>query len=183
MAFFPMFISIEDKPCLVVGGGRVALRKAKGLLDFGARVTLVAETVCEQATETLFEQSASGICSLHNVGATEETGLHNSKSIEIRLRSFRQEDLQEQEWALVVVATDDRQVNSGISASCNKMGIPVNVADCREECTFYFPAYCKEGDTVLGISTSGRSPSLAKRLREKAEENLPQWLNEQKNRG
>ena len=154
MAFFPMFISIEDKPCLVVGGGRVALRKAKGLLDFGAKVTLVAETV----------------------------GLHKLENIQIHQRCFREEDLQEQEWALVVAATDDRQVNSKISAYCHKAGIPVNVADCREECSFYFPAYCKEGDTVVGISTSGRSPSLAKHLREKAEESLPQWLKEQESR-
>ena len=154
MAYFPMFISIEDKPCLVVGGGRVALRKAKGLLDFGAKVTLVAEMV----------------------------GLHKLENIQIHKRCFRESDLYEQEWALVVAATDDRQVNSKISAYCHKAGIPVNVADCREECTFYFPAYCKEGDTVLGISTSGRSPSLAKHLREKAEESLPQWLKEQESR-
>ena len=104
------------------------------------------------------------------------------ENIQIHQRCFREEDLQEQEWALVVAATDDRQVNSGISAICHNLGIPVNVADCREECTFYFPAYCKEGDTVLGISTSGRSPSLAKHLREKAEESLPQWLKEQESR-
>lgn len=179
MAYFPMFISIEDKPCLVVGGGRVALRKARGLLDFGARVTLVAETVCAQAEETLYAQAAPGIESLHNSDTADNSGLHKTEDIHICLRSFREDDLQEQEWALVVAATDDRQVNSGISAYCHKAGIPVNVADCREECTFYFPAYCKDGDTVFGISTSGRSPSLAKHLREKAEENLPQWLKEQ----
>lgn len=172
MAYFPMFISIEGKPCLVVGGGRVALRKARGLLDFGAKVTVVAETACVQVAKEAAEKKSS----------SEINGLHNSGSIRICLRSFRESDLHEQEWALVVAATDDRQVNSTISAVCHKMGIPVNVADCREECTFYFPAYCKEGDTVLGISTAGKSPSLAKKLREKAEESLPQWLEEQEER-
>lgn len=172
MAYFPMFISIEGKPCLVVGGGRVALRKARGLIDFGAKVTMVAETVCEQASEEAAVKNSS----------SEANGLHNSESIRICLRSFRKSDLHEQKWALVVAATDDRRVNSAISAYCHKAGIPVNVADCREECTFYFPAYCKEGDTVLGISTSGKSPSMAKHLREMAEESLPQWLEEQEER-
>lgn len=154
MAHFPMFISIEGKPCLVAGGKRVALRKAMGLLDFGARVTLVAEEVARK-------------------------DFHNMESLRIYERKFRESDLRAQEWALVVAATNDRQVNSMIGAWCRGMGVPVNVADCREECTFFFPAYCREENTVLGISTSGTSPALAKALRERAERILPQWLKEQ----
>ena len=134
MAYFPMFVSLENRACLIVGGGRVASRKCRGLLAFGAEVTMVA-------------------------------------------------DLAAQDWALVIAATNDRQVNQQVAAYCRKQGIPVNVADCREECDFFFPAYCVEGAVVAGIGTSGISPKMASAIRKRLESALPEWIAELEKEG
>ncbi len=153
MAYFPMFVSLEGRPCLIVGGGRVAFRKCDGLLAFGADVTMVAMSFARPAGSRSADQK------LHRIR-----------------RGFREEDLQAQPWAAVVAATDDRRVNNVIAAYCKEAGIPVNVADCREECSFFFPAWCLEGEIAVGVSTSGSSPRLASQLRRKLEAVLPQWI-------
>ncbi len=160
MAYFPMFVSLEHRPCLIVGGGRVAFRKCAGLLAFGADVTMVAESFRESAALS---------------GGAER--LHRLR------RSFREEDLRAADWAVVIAATDDRRVNGTIAACCRERGIPVNVADCRQECSFFFPAWCREGEIAVGVSTSGISPGTASLLRQKLEAALPGWLAEIRKEG
>lgn len=147
MACFPICIDIENKKCLVVGGGLVAERKIKQLIEFGAEVTVVAENVCQQV-RLLGEQGA----------------------VYIFLRSFEETDVDD--MCLVVAATDDMEVNRKVSYACNNRKIPVNVVDRKDLCSFYFPAIIKDEELVVSVSTGGTSPLLASELKEKLEELL-----------
>ena len=170
MTYFPMFVSIEGKQCLVVGGGAVAARKCRGLLTFGAEVTVISDRFMESK-------------SLHNMNPIKKEGLHNEclkkeSSLHKIERCFEDSDIVLKDWALVVAATDDRFVNARVAALCHERQIPVNVADCKEECTFFFPAYCAKEPVAVGVTTSGTSPRLAAALRRRIEAALPGWIGE-----
>lgn len=180
MTYFPMFVSIEGKPCLIVGGGAVAARKCRGLLAFGANVTMIAERFLydnslhhTEADRELMDASLHNICSTSDTPSGECCRSRCLRKIE---RRFQDGDLAAADWTLVVAATDDRTVNGRIAALCRERQIPVNVADCKEECTFFFPAYCREGEVAVGVTTSGTAPGLASALRARIEAALPDWL-------
>lgn len=164
MSHFPAFISIEGKECLVVGGGRVAFRKCKGLLAFGASVCVIAPELTE-AFELLKKEQDAG----------EVAG-----RLRYEKRKILKDDLLIRKWALVVAATNDRMVNERVAAFCHQREILVNVADNKEACTFFFPAYCKQEEVAVGITTSGTSPKMASFLRKKLQEQLPDWIKEAK---
>lgn len=164
MSHFPAFISIEGKECLVVGGGRVAFRKCKGLLAFGASVCVIAPELTE-AFELLKKEQDAG----------EYAG-----RLRYEKRKILKDDLLIRKWALVVAATNDRMVNERVAALCHQREILVNVADNKEACTFFFPAYCKQEEVAVGITTSGTSPKMASFLRKKLQEQLPDWIKEAK---
>lgn len=136
--YFPMFIDIRNKRCLVVGGGRVALHKIKVLKDFGIQVMAVAPAIIPEIQE------------MEGVTCCE--------------RHFRKEDLKGQ--AMVVAATDDPELNRRISQACKEERIPVNAVDQPEDCSFIFPAYLKEGGVVAAFSSGGQSPAVAQYLKE-----------------
>lgn len=137
MSYFPMFIELNKKPCLVVGGGKVALRKVKVLKDFGAEVTVIAPVILQE------------IQSMLDVACVE--------------RPFCAKDARHQE--LVVAATDDPSLNHRISEICKAAHIPVNAADQQEDCSFIFPAYVKEGEVVAAFSSGGQSPAVVQYLK------------------
>ena len=136
MAYFPLFMELNGVCCLVAGGGRIALHKVKVLKDFGAKVTVVADTILPEL------KAAEGIC--------------------CRERNFVPEDLAGQ---ALVAATDDPGVNHRISLLCQKQRIPVNAVDQKEDCSFIFPAYLKEGEVVAAFSSGGQSPLIAQYLK------------------
>ena len=145
MKTYPIFAVIEDKPCLVVGGGAVGERKVLDLLAAGARVTVVSRTLTPELT------------------ALAERG-------EIR---YLPEDFREPQvegMALIMAATDDPQVNARVSAAAQARAIWVNVADVPEHCTFIVPAQVRRGDLTLAISTGGASPALARQIREELQQ-------------
>lgn len=148
MAYFPLFIDIEQKPCLVAGGGKVALRKVQVLLDFGADVRVVAPVILEE------------IKALGNVHLLE--------------REFLPEDIKEQ--VLVVAATDDTMANHRIAKLCRAQGILVNAVDQMEDCTFIFPAYVKQKDVVAAFSSSGKSPVITQYLKAEEQEILTELI-------
>ena len=117
MAYFPMFIDIEKKKCLVAGGGTVALRKVRVLLDFGAQITVVSPQIDPQIL-----QLTGNVC--------------------VKERTFEPEDLKE--CVLVVAATDDVTENHRIARMAQKKHIPVNAVDQQEDCSFIFPSYLKQ---------------------------------------
>ena len=143
MPYYPIFLDLAGKPVLVAGAGKVALRKTKGLIESGARVTVVAPRA-----EPEF--------------ARLPVTLHR--------RRFRAADLRGA--VLAFAATDDRRVNRTIALAAKRRGIPVNVADARAECDFILPARITRGAVQIAVSTGGESPRLASSLRRKIEESL-----------
>ena len=140
---YPIFLDLAGKPVLVAGAGKVALRKARGLLEAGARVTVVAPR-----WEPEFEQLP----------------------VRLRKRAIRASDLRGAR--LVFTATDDRAVNHTIGREARRRGIPVNVADAAEECDFLVPARVRRGSLQIAISTSGESPREAVGWKRRIEEVL-----------
>ena len=140
---YPIFVALQDRPVLVVGAGKVALRKAKGLLEAGARLTVVAPE-----WEDEFE------------------------SLPVRLlrRSFRASDLAGQ--VLVFAATNDRLTNHRIGVAAKGRGIFANIADSAEECGFIVPARVSRHGFHLAISSGGENPRLTADLRKKIEDLL-----------
>ncbi|MCC8042333.1 MAG: bifunctional precorrin-2 dehydrogenase/sirohydrochlorin ferrochelatase [Oscillospiraceae bacterium] len=138
MGYFPFFADITDKLCLVVGGGRVALRKIQRIKPFGARITVVSPLICAEIREI--------------------------KEVEIRERAFIASDLDNVDF--VVSATGVKTVGEEIFRLCIEKNTPVNTVDDKEKCTFIFPSLITEGDITLGISTGGKSPLFAKYLKE-----------------
>lgn len=154
MAYFPMFINLTDSDCLIVGGGKVAYRKIKVLLDFGARIHVVAKDI--NTDVKLLSQEVDCLF-------TEQ-------------REFRPSDLDNK--SLVVAATTDYSLNSQIASLCNDAKIPINVVDCSQLCTFIFPSYIKEQNLVGAFSSSGNSPVITQLLRDQAKEILIPKLGE-----
>lgn len=146
MAYFPMFIELKNMPCLVIGGGAVAVRKVQVLKEFEAEVTVLSE----QFVPAL----------------AERTDIVKLK------KSFEKSDLNG--FFLVVAATDDVILNQSVSKECKKRSIFVNVVDQQEDCDFIFPSYLKRGEVVAAFSSGGKSPALAKRLKQIMEENIPE---------
>lgn len=137
---YPIFLDLKDRPVLVAGAGKVALRKTRGLLEAGARVTVVAP---EWAPE--FERLPVRLVR-RRVRARDVAGM-----------------------ALVFAATNDRKVNQRIGAAARERGIFANIADRAEECDFVVPARVEREGVQVAISTGGRSPRLAVEWRKKLE--------------
>jgi precorrin-2 dehydrogenase/sirohydrochlorin ferrochelatase len=141
---FPVTLCLANRPCLVVGGGRVATRKVRSLLDAGARVRVVAPDVEEE----LRELAARGV-------------------IAYEARPVSLDDLGGA--FLVVSAADDPAANELIGRAALAAGLLVNVVDQPALCNFFVPATVHRGSLSVAVSTSGSSPLLARRLREKLE--------------
>jgi precorrin-2 dehydrogenase/sirohydrochlorin ferrochelatase len=144
---YPMLVDLTGKRCLVVGGGSVAERKATLLVECGADVELVSPTT----TSRLAALAATG-------------------ALRVRRRRVRPSDLAGA--FLVVVATDDREVNREVAERVRGAGGLVNVADDPEACTFLVPSVLRRGDLTIAISTGGGSPALAKKLRQRLEQTV-----------
>ena len=145
MSYFPFFMDIGQKCCLVVGGGTVAFRKIEKLLPFGVEITVVSPSFCAEIEQT---EGIRRIC-----------------------RRFCAEDVEG--MFFVIGATDCESVNAEIAAVCRAKNIPVNIVDDAEKCTFFFPALVKKGAFVAGFSTGGASPLAARYIREQVEDAIP----------
>lgn len=149
----PLFFRIQDRPCLVVGGGPVAARKLNVLLRSGARVTLVSPAL-DPDLEKRLEGSA-----VRHVD-----------------REFRDDDIADQ--AIVVAATDSIKVNRHVAELARARGIPVNVVNQPELGTFIFPSIIDREPVTIAVSTGGRSPALARWLRGHLETVIPDRFGE-----
>lgn len=150
MAYFPMFIDLKDRCCLVAGGGKVALRKIEALRNFGARITVVAPVILPEILDI--------------------------EGILCREKYFEKSDLEGQE--LVVAATDDQEQNHLISLTCREQKIPINAVDQKEDCSFIFPAYLKQGEVVAAFSSGGQSPVIAQYLKARTQPFMTSLLGE-----
>ena len=144
MRYYPVNLDVKNKDCLVVGGGTIGERKAKTLLSCGAMLSIVSPEV----TPSLEELASAG-------------------EVRIAYRSYLPSDLDGK--FLVIGATADEAVNRQISQDAASKGILCNIVDRPESCTFVLPAIVEQGDLTVAVSTSNKSPALAKRLRRKLE--------------
>lgn len=136
MNYYPIFLDLRSKPVLVIGGGKVALRKVKGLLEAEAQVTVISP-------ETANALRALPIKILERVYKTGDCLGHT----------------------LIFATTDNRAVNAQIARDALSLGIPSNIADAPEECGFIVPARLAETDLQIAVSTGGTNPRRAVAIR------------------
>jgi siroheme synthase-like protein len=147
VVLYPIFLDLSGRRCVVVGGGGVANRKARKLLQARARVVVISP----------------------EIGAELE-----SVAVEVHRRPYREGDL---EGAyLAFAATNAREVNAEVAREAKERGVPVNVADSPSEGDFALPSTLRRGRLQVAISTGGASPTLARRIRGELEEAFgPEW--------
>ncbi len=155
LPLFPIFVKLAGRPCLVVGAGRVGEPKIRSLIECGARVRVVAPS----ATSAVADLARRG-------------------RINWAVRSFTTPDLNN--IFLVVAATSSAEVNRDIFETAQQHNILCNVVDDPPHCDFYYPAIVRRGHFQIAVSTNGRSPSLARRVRKQLETEFPpiygEWL-------
>ena len=144
MKYYPIHLDIKNRNCLIVGGGAVGTRKVNTLLECGAHVTVISPDPTPHLTK-----------------------LASEESITLKKRAYRSDDLAG--MFLVIGATDDETLNLQVSKDAEQARILCNIADRPEVCNFILPSIVRRGDLVITISTSGKSPALAKHLRQKLE--------------
>ena len=144
LKYYPVFLDIKGRNCLVVGGGDVGTRKAEMLLECQASVTVISLEITE-AMQKLAE----------------------NQRITLVRRAYMASDLDNR--FLVIGATNDEGLNQQISTEAEKRNLLCNIADRPAACNFILPAIVRQGDLVMAISTSGKSPAFAKKLRQDLE--------------
>jgi precorrin-2 dehydrogenase/sirohydrochlorin ferrochelatase len=144
MRYYPVNLDIQNRPCLVVGGGAVGARKVATLVECKAVVTVVSpDTVPALAR------------------------LADEKTIVLKRRAYRSSDISG--MFLVIGATDDEALNRRINTDAERQGLLCNIADRPQICNFILPAVVRRGDFVMAISTAGKSPAFAKHVRQRLE--------------
>ena len=148
MKYLPVFLKLENRPCVVVGGGKVAARKVAMLLKAGAEIRVVAPDLCDELEK------------LHKAGAI----LHAR-------REFQEHDIDG--MVLAIAATNNERVNRQVSAVADRLRIPVNVVDTPKLCSFIVPSIIDRSPVQVAVSTGGASPVLARLLRARLESFIP----------
>jgi siroheme synthase-like protein len=144
MAYFPIYLDMQQRPCLVVGGGAVAERKIASLLEAGANVTVVSPDITD------------------NIARWWKQG-----SIHLQARRYRAGDTVG--FRIVFAATDDADLNDVVFRECRNSGVWINAADDPSHCDFILPSVLRRGDLAIAISTGGESPALARTIRDELE--------------
>ena len=142
--FYPVFLNLTERRCVIIGGGQIAEGKISKLLDSGAKIIVISP------------DATQGI-----------RGFAERGQIEFDLRKYQEGDLQGA--FLAIAATNDRMVNQEIFEEAEKQGILLNAVDDMPRCSFIAPSIVERGPVTVAISTGGASPALARKLREKME--------------
>ena len=144
MVHYPAFLNLREKRCVVVGGGQVALRKVKTLLDCGAEVITISPTFVPELIQ-----------------------LGKGRTIHLFKREYSFGDLEDA--FLVVAATDVKEINRKVADEAKKRGVLVNVVDGPEQSDFIVPSFFRRGNLTVAISTGGMSPALSRKIRTRLE--------------
>ena len=139
--YYPIYLDIEDRDVLIIGGGNVCARKAETMMKYGARVTVLSP----ECTEEIEAWAAKNM-------------------LTIRRKTYAEADLQGA--SIVIASTDDQCINARIARDCRRRKIPVNVVDVTHLCEFIVPAIVERGSIQIAVSTGGKSPALARTLKE-----------------
>jgi precorrin-2 dehydrogenase/sirohydrochlorin ferrochelatase len=145
MRYYPILVDLQGKKVIVVGGGTVAQRKIETLLAHGAVVFVIARELNAPLSRHV------------------ETG-----AIRLAGQEFKEEDLNDA--FMVIAATDDPLLNRLVGKHAKEKGILINAVDQPSDCNFIVPSILRRGDLLIAVSTSGKSPAMAKRVREELEE-------------
>ncbi len=144
MGYLPIFIDVSDRTCIVIGGGEIAERKTRSLIEAGANVVVISPEV------------TAGMAAMNDAGDLQHVA-----------RRYQPGDLADA-W-LAFDATGDDATTLAIVAEARERGVPINVADEPERCTFIAPSVLHRGGLQIAVSTGGASPALARRIREELE--------------
>lgn len=144
MGYYPIFLDLADRPCLVVGGGSVAERKVERLLQAGAVVTVISPTLTDRLA-----------------GWVKDGGIRHEA------RRYRGGDLAG--YQIAFVATEDPQVNAAVHQEGKERAVWVNAADDPAHCDFILPSIVRRGDLMVAVATGGASPALSRAIREELE--------------
>jgi len=147
ITYYPIFLNLQDRRCVVIGGGKVALRKIKVLLDCGAKVTMISPEPHPEIVR-----------------------LSKKKVIRLIQRDYRKEDLNGA--AVAFACTDAKETNRRVAEDSKKRRVPVNVTDDPGLSEFIIPSFFRRGDLTIAVSTAGVSPALAKKIRKNLEKRL-----------
>ena len=139
--YYPIYLDIENRDVVIIGGGTVCARKAETMMKYGARVTVISP----EFTEEIEQWAADG-------------------KLALKRKHYDESDIDGAN--IVIASTDVQRVNEKIAADCRRRRIPVNVVDVTPLCEFIVPAIIDKGSIQLAISTGGKSPALARTLKE-----------------
>ena len=145
--YYPIFLNIRGKRCVVVGGGPVALRKVKALLEHEASVEVISPELCPELSQ-----------------------LAKSRTIQVLQRNYNGGDLRGA--FIAIAATDDGEINNKVAEEARAKGVLVNVVDDLEHSDFIVPSQFRRGDIAIAVSTAGKSPALARKIRAKLEKDF-----------
>ena len=144
MSFYPIFIELKGKKILIVGGGKVAQRKAETFLEYGASLFMISRDL------------TSILAQFREQGKLIYLG-----------EKFYEDSLDD--VSIVVSATNDPALNHRVSEAAKSRGLLVNAVDQPADCSFIVPSIIRKGDLMIAVSTSGKSPALAKQIRKRLE--------------
>ena len=139
--YYPIYLDVEERDVVIVGGGNVCARKAETMLKYGARVTIVSPAFTD-----------------------EIEGWAREGKVKIRRKKYEEADLEGA--SIVIASTDDEKTNTQVAQDCRRRKIPVNVVDVTPLCEFIVPAIVESGSIQIAVSTGGKSPALARTLKE-----------------
>lgn len=144
---FPMFVNLYGQKAVIIGGGQIAARRAAVLLEFGAEITVIAPEIHPKLAA----------CNIRAI-----------------YRPYAFGDCKGS--ALVLAATNSREINHAVYEEAKAFRLPVNISDAPEECSFYFPAIVRQGPLVIGLVADGKNHKLVKEAAQALRENTDQIL-------
>ena len=147
MGYYPIFLEMKDRRCVVIGGGAVAERKVEGLVAVGANVTIISPAITDGLRDLLEENAIRHVAREYQAG----------------------------DWVgydLIFVATDNSEINAAVSSEARSLRIWINSADDPEHCDFILPAVIRRGDLAVAVSTGGVSPAVTRTIREELDEHF-----------
>jgi precorrin-2 dehydrogenase/sirohydrochlorin ferrochelatase len=145
MGYYPIFLEMKDRRCVVIGGGAVAERKVEGLVAVGANVTVISPVITDGLRDLLTQGAIRHVAREYQ--ASDRAG-----------------------YDLVFVATDNSEINAAVFSEARSLRIWVNSADDPDHCDFILPAVIRRGDLTVAVSTGGASPAVTRAIREELDE-------------
>jgi precorrin-2 dehydrogenase len=145
VGYYPIFLEMKDRRCVVIGGGAVAERKVEGLVAVGANITVISPAITDGLRDLLAQGAIRHVAREYIAG--DRAG-----------------------YDLVFVATDNSEINAAVSGEARSLRIWVNSADDPDHCDFILPAMIRRGDLAVAVSTGGVSPAVTRAVREELDE-------------